>query len=113
MKEKTRSEELSEIRAFWKQQIQGWQESGLPQVEYCRNHNLIPHRFTYWKQKLVKKTTEPPVSLVQVNMKANFNTGSAYTSPLRLVFNNQYHVEIDRGFDPVTLPQLVYTLRQV
>ena len=113
MKEKTRAEQLTEIRAFWRKQIQDWQESGLPQVEYCRQNNLIPHRFTYWKQKLVKKTTEAPVSLVQVNMKADFNAGPAYTSPLRLVFNSRYHVEIDRGFDPVTLRQLVYTLGQV
>ncbi|HSO66352.1 MAG TPA: IS66 family insertion sequence element accessory protein TnpB [Desulfatirhabdiaceae bacterium] len=111
MKEKTRTEELTEIRSFWKNQIEGWQESGLPQVEYCRKHNLIPHRFTYWKQKLVKKTTEAPLSLVQVNMKAHFNTRPA--SPLRLVFSNPLHVEIDRGFDPVTLRQLVYALRQV
>jgi hypothetical protein len=47
MKEKTRVEELTEIRAFWKKQVQSWQESGLPQAEYCRKHNLIPHRFTY------------------------------------------------------------------
>jgi len=112
MKEKTRAEELSEIRAFWKQQIQGWQESDLTQVEFCRKNNLIPHRFTYWKNRLVK-SAKAPVSLVQVNMKANFNARPAYASPLRLVFSNQYHVEIDRGFDPVTLRQLVYALRQV
>ncbi len=112
MKEKTRAEELSEIRAFWKQQIQSWQESDLTQVEFCRKNNLIPHRFTYWKNRLVK-SAKAPVSLVQVNMKANFNARPAYASPLRLVFSNQYHVEIDRGFDPVTLRQLVYALRQV
>jgi len=113
MEEKTRTEELTEIRTFWKKKIQGWQESGLSQVEYCRTHNLIPHRFTYWKQKLVKKNTGVPISLVQVNMKAGFHSGPAYASPLRLVFGNQFHVEIDRGFDPVTLRQLVLALRQV
>ena len=91
MKEKTRTEELTEIRSFWKNQIEGWQESGLPQVEYCRKHNLIPHRFTYWKQKLVKKTTEAPVSLVQVNMKTHFNAGSSYASPLRLGNNRDVY----------------------
>ena len=34
MKEKTRAEKLEEIRSFWEEQIQGWQESGLPQVEF-------------------------------------------------------------------------------
>ena len=112
MKDKSRAEELTEKREFWKEQIQSWQESGLNQVEYCRKNNLIPHRFTYWKNRLVK-STEPPVSLVQVNMKANFNANSRHTSPLRLVFGDPYHVEIDRGFDPVTLRQLLYTLKQL
>jgi len=72
IKEKTRTEKLTEIRTFWKKQIQGWQESGLTQVEYCRTHNLIPHRFTYWKQKLVKKNTGVSISLFQVNMASFF-----------------------------------------
>ena len=110
--EKSKAELLEEIRSFWKEQIQGWQKSGLSQLEYCRRQNLIPHRFTYWKQKLVR-TTKTPVSLVQVNMKADFNSSPAHFSPLRLVFNDQYHIEIDRGFDPGTLRQLLYALRQV
>lgn len=111
MQEKTRSEKLAEIRSFWKEHIKNWQESGQSQLEFCRKNNLISHRFTYWKQKLVKQQ-ERAVSLVQVNMEANVNTKPAYRSPLRIVFNNQFHVEVDRDFGPVTLRQLVYTLKQ-
>lgn len=111
MPEKTKSEKLAELREFWKEQIKNWQDSGLSQLEFCRRNILIPHRFTYWKQKLVKRQ-EKAVSLVQVNMETNFNTKPAYRSPLRIVFNNQFHVEVDRDFDPVTLRQLVYTLKQ-
>jgi len=109
--DRSRAEEQAEKRKFWNEHIEGWQESNLTQTEYCRQHDLIPHRFTYWKNRIVKPQ-EIPVSLVQVNMKANFNGKPMYTSPLRLVFSNQFHVEIDRGFDPVTLRQLVYTLKQ-
>ena len=98
--DQSRAEELAEKRKFWNKHIEGWQGSGLTQTEYCRQHNLIPHRFTYWKNRIVKPQ-ETFVPLVQVNMEANFNANPAYTSPLRLVFNNQYHVEVDRGFDPV------------
>jgi len=108
MQDKSRAEQLAEKREFWKEQIKSWQESGLTQVEYCRKNNLIPHRFTYWKNRIVKPA-EKSISLVQVNM----NASSMHTSPLRLVFGGQYHVEIDRGFDPVTLRQLVYTLKQL
>jgi hypothetical protein len=112
MKDKSRAEELAEKRKFWKGQVQNWQESSISQVEYCRKHNLIPHQFTYWKNRIIKPA-ETPVSLVQVNMKANFNANPMRTSPLRLVFSDPYHVEIDRGFDPVTLRQLLYTLKQL
>lgn len=110
--DKSRAEEQAEKRKFWNEHIEGWQESNLTQTDYCRQNNLIPHRFTYWKNRIVKPQ-ETPVSLVQVNMKANFNGKPMYTSPLRLVFNDQYHVEVDRGFDPVALRQLVYTLKQL
>ena len=112
MKEKSRAEELAEKRKFWSEHIKEWRESGLNQSEYCRKHDLVPHRFTYWKNRLVQPE-KLPVSLVQVNMEAGLKADSAYTSPLRLVFSDQYHLEINRGFDPVTLRQLVYTLKQV
>jgi len=111
MQKKTRSDKLAETRKFWEEQITTWQDSDLSQAEFCRKNNLIAHRFTYWKQKLVKRQ-EKAVSLVQVSMETNFNTKPAYRSPLRIVFNNQLHVEVDRDFDPVTLRQLVYTLKQ-
>lgn len=106
MKEKSRAEQLAEKREFWKKQIQSWQESGLNQAEYCRNHDLISHRFTYWKNKLVKPE-KSPISLVQVNMKAS------PLHPLRLVFGDPYYVEIDRDFDPVVLRQLLYTVKNL
>ncbi len=36
---------------FWSQQIQMWQQSGLSQVVFCRQHNLVLHQFTYWHCK--------------------------------------------------------------
>lgn len=112
MTDKSRAEQLVEKRKFWKERIQNWQESGLTQTEYCRIHNLTPHQFTYWKQRIVKPP-ETPVSLVQVNMKSTFNPNSLHHSPLRMTVGDQYRIEIDRGFDPVALQQLLFTLKQL
>jgi len=109
MADQTRAKELVEKRKFWEKQIQNWQESNLTQSEYCRKNNLILHRFGYWKRRIVKSVA-PQVSLVQVDMKANINSNPIYTSPLRLVFGNKFHIKIDRGFDPVTLRQLLCIL---
>lgn len=108
----TRAEERIEKRKFWKEQIHSWQESGLTQKEYCRQHNLTQCQLSYWKRRFVKP--DQPVSLVQVNMKANLHSGQRPpTSSLRLVIGNQYRIELDRDFDPVTLQQLLFTLKQL
>lgn len=108
----TKAEDLKKIRSYWEKQIKGWKESGLSQSAYCREHNLIPHRFTYWKQKLVK-SPDAQVALVEVHMKTGSNHSPTYSSPLRLVFNNQFHIEIDRGFDPATLRLLIHVLQRI
>ena len=36
----------------WQKRIQQWQSSGLTQKEWCRQHNIRPKQFWYWKDKL-------------------------------------------------------------
>ena len=31
--------------------ISSWQESGLSQIDFCAQHDLVPHRFYYWLKK--------------------------------------------------------------
>jgi len=107
---KLREELLEEKRRCWKQHIEDWQASDLSQVEYCRQHHLIAHRFTYWKQKFTSGLAHsfielklPPVLYPQTSSSA---------SPLRVAVN-RFHVTVDQDFDPVTLRQLVYTLEQL
>ena len=38
--------------AMMKQHLEYWQSSSLVQVEYCRQHNIPTHVFSYYKKKL-------------------------------------------------------------
>ena len=38
--------------AYWRQQVDQWQASGLSQTQYCKTHQLTYHRFIYWRQKI-------------------------------------------------------------
>ncbi len=40
----------------WKQQVQAWKLSGLSQAQFCKNNNLIYHRFVYWRGKFDSNT---------------------------------------------------------
>jgi hypothetical protein len=43
--------------AHWQPHINAWESSGQSQAAYCRDHDLVKSRFTYWKNKL--RPTEP------------------------------------------------------
>ena len=108
----TRSEERAENRQIWEQHIRNWKESSLAQSEYCRRHNLKEHQLTYWKRKF--QVAAAPISLVELQLGTALQSRiSATKAPLRLIVCDQYRIEVERGFDPVALQQLVLALRQI
>ena len=110
MDQLSRSEQLEQKRSFWKQHIDSWQETGLTQAEYCRQHNLKHHQLVYWKKRFLKTETE--VSFVPLKFEDLLDL-SAQQQPasLTLVINNQFKIEIRAGFDSQLLRQLILALR--
>jgi hypothetical protein len=108
----SRAEELRQKRDHWKRHIETWQASGLLQSEYCRRHNLSYHRFIYWKKRFVK--SETATKFVPLNF-GQFPGTPALESgcPLRLVLSEGFTIEINPGFDPRLLQQLIIALRAV
>ena len=97
-----------EKRNFWKQQYLCWQESGLNQSEYCRQNNLSHHQWGYWKKRFVK--TEGTTEFIPLALSQPFR-GITNHSPIKLIVDEQFKIEIDRGFDPVTLKLLLTSLQ--
>lgn len=107
---KSREEALEEKRRFWKQHIDDWQDSGLSQVEYCRQHHLIAHRFTYWKHKFKPDFDQSFIELKLPTIP--YPQTSPTASPLRVAVN-RFHVAVERDFDPIALRQLIYSLEHL
>jgi len=61
--------EPAELNPFWQSHIEAWQSSGLSQAAYCKESDLIIHRFGYWKRKLLDTplATPEPVGFVALN----------------------------------------------
>ena len=62
----SRAEELEQKRIYWRQHIDQWQQTGLTQAEYCRQHDLKHHQLVYWKKRFIK--TESDVSFVSLKL---------------------------------------------
>ena len=52
--------QLDELNTYWMQQVTAWKASGMPQTTFCKEHNLIYHRFIYWKLKFEGSSQPSP-----------------------------------------------------
>ena len=98
---------------FWQVHLEAWSLTGLSQAGYCRQNNLSANRFTYWKRKFQRKTL--PLEFVQIPVEPVkpahlFRNNEA---SLRLSVDSRFTIEIPDGFTPVTLEQVLLTLRGV
>lgn len=112
MKKNSRDEENAAKRKYWEEQLRQWKQSGLTQVEYCRLHGLKQHQWWYWKKRIIKTTA--PVKFVRLDLDPVVETETAgmQSTALKLVFGSDFHIEINKGFDPATLEQVIRTLQR-
>lgn len=98
-----------DLRRFWKKHMDRWRQSQLTQKEYCRQNELIPHRFTYWKKRLFlndKGTSFVPVPITQ-------HLSMPSQKAMELITPNGFRIKVGPGFDSVTLKQLVHTVQSL
>ena len=100
------------LTQFWKHHIEQWAESGLSQNAYCRENELKPNRFTYWKIKFKNQTL--PAGFVQVPLpKITEVLSLSGQNGLRLNMGNEFQIEIPNGFSQTTLTQVLQILRRL
>jgi len=108
----SKAEENKRKREYWSSHIERWQESGLSQSDYCREHDLKDHQFIYWKKRIVR--TETASKFVSLNLRSFTEKQPLQPGcPLRVVVPNGLKVEVEAGFDPHLLGQLIVALRAV
>ncbi len=101
---KSWKEKNDERATFWKSHIEQWSVSGISQLAYCRQCDLIPHRFGYWKRKF--KQQNFPVEFVQIPEPMHI-----HQSGLKLNIGSGLQIEIPDGFSNATLKQVLTTLK--
>jgi transposase len=97
-------------RRHWQAHIKSWQQSGLSQVAYCREHGLKKHQFTYWKKRTHKKDHD--IAFVPLRCSQNL---PALVNPSKICLTtpNGYTLELSRGFDHIVVRQLLNTVRSL
>jgi hypothetical protein len=103
---KTRSEAKAK---HWGKHLKHWKSSHLTQDQYCAEHELNKHTFTYWKKKFSKKPEQfslVPVTITPDEASLPKNTSSGLT----LNCSDRYCIELSVDFHAPTLKRLVEVL---
>lgn len=81
--------DTGELTAYWQQQIEAWQSSGLSQNQFCQRHELTYHRFVYWRRKLEvsarSRSSGRRSGFAVVNYQPEFDAGLTLSLPNGLV----------------------------
>lgn len=102
----TRSKQSDENKSqFWKNHLNAWSQTGTKQALYCREHQLSPRQFTYWKNKF--KYQNLPVELVQVSPAQVNEIVGAQKQILRLDIKSGFQIEIPDDFSQSTLARVL------
>ena len=103
----TGAENSLEIRRrSWREHVRKWQESGLTQAEYCRRNGIDRWRMLYWKKRFSQ--SEPEISFVEIGLSPSCMAQRSHF--LRVWVSGRHLIEIESGFDPAVLQQVVCAL---
>jgi len=81
----------------------------MSQNAYCRQNDLRPNQFTYWKSKFKNQAPSPEfvqVPSTQLTQVLNLSEQKG----LRLNIDNGFQIEIPDGFSQATLTQVLQVL---
>jgi hypothetical protein len=95
-----------ERRTYWKQIVDEQIASGLSAPVFCQEHNLKVSQFYCWRRKFQNLS---PVSSSNEFIQL-IPSIKGLDSGIRIRIFDDLFIEIDRGFDPLTLRAAVDTL---
>ncbi len=92
---------------YWQNLVIAHSRSSLSVTEFCRDHQINRQRFYLWRQRF-KSQPNPPVTGAFLELVPSSQKGE---SGIRLRIDQGLSIDLDRGFDPSTLGQVISVLR--
>jgi transposase-like protein len=95
----SREERVNNWRALFEKQT----ESGMSAAAFCKEQNINPQRFYSWRRRFRRDSQSAEfIRLVA--------TSKSSGSGIRILLDQGMAIELDRGFDLVTLKEVIHAL---
>jgi hypothetical protein len=104
----------TERQAFWRDQLLQWAQSGMGQQQFCRERDLSPHAFTWWKAKYRDELNLPYRAVKKGPSKKSKNHFVEVKVPshvpellYEVVLTNKRSIRMTKRFEPDVLKKLI------
>jgi transposase-like protein len=98
-----------ERSAYWRSLVSKQNESGLSAAAFCREHRINRDRFYHWRRRFQDEEANNTHLGAFVELVPYQRSASA---GVHIRLRNGLCIEVERGFDPVTLRATIQTLCQ-
>ena len=98
--------------AMMRQHIVSWQLSAHSQVEYCKQHNIPSHIFSYYKKKLGHGFSESPANINQL-IPVNIISEPKIVEHIKITHANGFSLQVNPENDVAHLKPLLELLSSV
>ncbi len=94
---------IKERRDHWRALIRKHAESGMSAAAFCKEQEINPQRFYSWRRCFSNDSSAAEfIRLVP--------SSKSFSSGIRILLDHGISVEVDKGFDPVTLREAIDAL---
>jgi hypothetical protein len=93
-----------ERKTHWRTLIDKHTESGMSAAAFCKQEGINPQRFYSWRRRF--RAESPGAGFIRL-----VPTSNTSFSGIRIILDHGVSVELDRGFDPLTLRETIDALR--
>jgi len=94
----------------WQSIIEDWQQSGLTQSQYCRQHRINVNRFYSWKNQLKNKLAPSRKAEQGVFLPVVIENPEPETTSLLRIRVREVEIEVNHDTDPTLLQKAVQWL---
>jgi len=93
-----------ERKSYWRALIDKHTESGMSAAAFCKQQGINSQRFYFWRRRFRADSASPGFIRLVPTSKTAF-------SGIRIILDYGVSLELDRGFDPLTLQETIDALR--
>lgn len=93
---------VKERRDYWLELIEKQAASGTNGAAFCKNQHINPQRFYSWRRRLRHSSTAAFIRLVP--------DSDSPSSGIRIRLDHRISLEVERGFDVLTLREIINAL---